>query len=195
LFGVTIVFPFLKELLSIPFPLIAAIINAAILFTGLALGGRKSAWMPYALDIKTAIIKRILDSPITKNDPSLQAVPYLEMGATKQGLFPHDTRILIKFQDAPQEFIGLQGQISINTVKSRNYPYFYVVLIARPEFNLLEKCGAPSLDNLVIEHKKTGEVDVVVIRQRTTKTSGYHTDVNVQDYILAAGIKLAKGLL
>jgi len=186
--------PFLREIASVPFPLVATIINAIILFIGLALSGRKSAWMPHALDIKTKIVKRMLDSPIIKNDPSLQAVPYLEVGKTKEGSFPNDTRILIKFKDAPSEFIGLQGQISINTVKSRNYPYFYVVLIAKHAFNLLEKFGQHSVDKLVIERKKTEEVDVIVLRQRTTKTSGYHTNKAIQDYILVNGIKLAKGL-
>lgn len=194
LFGLSFGLPLLKELSSIPFPLITTIINVVILFAGLTLSGRKSAWMPHALDIKTEIVKRMLDSPIIKNDPTLQAVPYLETGKTKKGLFPNDARLLIKFKDAPSEFIGLQGQISINTVKSRNYPYFYVVLIAKHEFHLFEKFGSPSLHNMIIEHKKTEEVDVIVIRQRTTKTSGYHTNTGVQDNILVNSIALAKKL-
>ncbi len=195
IFALSFGLPFLKELSSIPFPLIAAIINIIILFSGLAVTGRKSAWMPHALDIKTEIVGRMLNSPIIKNDPMLQAIPYLEMGKTKEGSFPNDVRILIKFKDAPSAFIGLQGQISMNTVKSRNYPYFYVVLIAKHDFNLFEKFGRHSVEKLVIEHKKTEEVDVIVVRQRTTKTSGYHTNTQMQDYILVNGFKLVKELL
>ncbi|GAH17895.1 unnamed protein product, partial [marine sediment metagenome] len=131
---------------------------------------------------------------VIKKDPSLQPTPYLRIGKAKKGSLPNDARILIKFKDAPSEFIGLQGQISINAVKAKKFPYFYVVIIAKHEFNLFEKFGKHSVKKLVIERKKTGEVDVIVIRQKTTKTSGYHTDKSVQDYILVNGLKLAKGL-
>jgi hypothetical protein len=189
-------FPFLKAL-SISFPLTATIVNAVILFSGLTLSGRKSAWMPYALDIKVEIVKRIIESPVVGNDPSLQAIPYLEIGETTEGSFPNDTRVLIKFKEAPEDFIGLQGQISINLVKSRKYPYFYVVLIARPQFKLFEKLRLLKtvLDNITVERKKTEEVDVIVLRQRTTKTTGYHTDKKTQDRILLNGIKIVKGLI
>ena len=193
IFAMIFGFPFL-EILKLPFPLIVALINAVILFLGIAWSGRKSAWMPPGLDIKSEIVKRMLNAPVIRNDPMLQAVPYLEIAKADKGTLPNDTRLLIKFKDAPDEFIGLQAQISINSVQAKEYPYFYVVLIAKPQFNLLEKFRGKALDKCVIENKKTEEVDVVVIRQQTTKTSGYYTDTAVQDYILSNGIKLAKGL-
>lgn len=185
----------LEAVSSIPLPLGAAMINAIILFSGLALTGRKSAWMPYALDIKIETVKRLINSAVIKEDPALQVVPYLEIGETKGGTVPMDTRLLVKFKNAPPAFIGLQGQVSINTVKSRKYPYFYVVLLAKPEFHLFEKFKDPLLDKLVIEHKETEEVDVIVVRQRTTKTSGFHTNEQIQDYILLNGIQLAKDII
>ncbi len=189
-------FPVIQEL-SVPFPLLATIVNAFVLFIGLGLSGRKSAWMPRALDTKVDIIKGIIELPLVKNDPGIRAIPYLEIGRAGQGNFPNDTRILIKFIDAPDDFIGLQGQISINTVKSREYPYVYVVLIARPDFGLLGKFRSLKivLKNMTVEEKKTAEVDVIVLRQTTTKTSGYHTDQKMQEYILTSGIKAAKKLL
>jgi len=189
-------FPLLEDI-SLPFPLVAAIVNALILSSGLILSGRKSAWMPNALDIKTEIVKNIIESPLVKSDPSLKAIPFLEIGRAGQGAFPNDARVLIKFKDAPDEFIGLQGQISINAVKSRNYPYFYIVLIARPGFGLFGKFKSlkVSLDGVTVEQKKTKDADVIVIRRTTTKTSGYHTDQKMQEYILTEGIKAAKGLL
>ena len=50
-FMVGFVFPLLKEI-SPPFPVIATTVNAVILFSGLILSGRKSAWIPPGLDIK-----------------------------------------------------------------------------------------------------------------------------------------------
>lgn len=195
IFGFSFGVPFLALLVHLPFALFATLVNVIILFGGLAFSGRKTAWMPKALDIKAGIVKRILNQPLIKDHPNFQAIPYLEIGETKDGSFPNDTRLLIRFKDATKDFIGLQGQISINSVKGRPYPYFYVVLIAKHGFNLLKKFGKRSFDKLVVERKKTGEVDVIVIRQRTTKTSGYHTNVKVQDYTLETGLKVVKSLL
>jgi hypothetical protein len=183
--------------LSIPFPFIAAVVNTAIIFSGLVLSGRKSAWMPYALDIKAEIVKRIIDLPEIRDDPSLQVVPYLEIGEAQDGSFPNDARVLIRFREAPEDFIGLQGQISINTVKSKRYPYFYMVLLARPAFGLFKKFEKLklSLDSVTVEQKRAGDVDVIVIRQHTTKTSGYYTNQKTQDYILQNGIKTVKELI
>ena len=189
-------FPVLSDL-SAPFSLLAAIIDAFVLFSGVILSGRKSAWMPHALDIKARIVKRFLQSSMIKGDPTIHAMPYLEIGRTKEGDYPNDVRFLVKFKGAPDTLIGLQGQISINTVKSRPYPYFYTVVIARPEFRLIHKFKSlkNSLDKITLETKKTGEVDVVVIRQTTTKTSGYHTNERAQDRIMQNSIKLAKKLI
>ena len=189
------VFPLLKEI-SPPFPVIATTVNAVILFSGLILSGRKSAWIPPGLDIKAEIVKRIIESPILKDDPSLAVAPYLEIGHAEKGSFPNDTRVLLRFANAPNTFIGLQGQISINTVRSKMYPYFYAVLIARHEFGLFDKYESPkvSLDRITIETKETAEVDVIVIRQTTTRTSGYHTNRETQNYLLETGIKIAKSL-
>jgi hypothetical protein len=188
--------PIIQDI-SLPFSIVATVVNAFVLFTGLILSGRKSIWMPRALDIKIQIVNGIMESPLIRCDPGLSAIPYLEIGQTGQGSFPNDARILIKLRDAPDEFIGLQGQISINTVKSRDYPYFYVVLLAHPGFGLFEKFKSLKvvLDDVTIEHKKTAEVDVIVIRQTTTKTSGFHTDQRAQDHILANSIKAAKTLI
>ena len=195
IFAAVFLYPLIREI-SLPFVLIATIVNAIVLFSGLILSGRKSAWMPPGLDIKAEIVKQIIELPLIKTDPGLAVAPYLEIGRTETGSFPNDTRVLLRFKDAPDSFIGLQGQISINTVKSTMYPYFYAVLLARPEFGLFDnyRSSKVSLDRVTIETKKTDEVDVIVIRQTTTKTSGYHTNREMQNYILETSIKIAKSL-
>ena len=179
----------------LPFGLTVAIIDTIILFAGLFVSGNKSAWMPNNMDVKTTAIRHLINLPMITKDPSLKVAPFIEIGKTKTGSFPHDTRMLVKFIDAPESFIGVQGQISINNVKSTAYPYFYAVIIAKHEFDLFKKFGQPELWNITIENNEDDEVDVVVIRQTTTKTSGYHTDDKVQDYILENSISLAKKML
>ena len=189
--------PFLSEMgIRFPFGLITAIIDSIILFAGLFASGNKSAWMPGNLDLKVDIVRRFLTThPALIKDRSLTLIPYLEIGKTKTGAFPNDARFLVKFSNAPDSFIGVQGQISINNVKSTAYPYFYTVIIAKPDFGLLEKLGHPILSNITIEQKKTTDVDVVVIRQTTTKTSGYHTNSDTQSNILSKAIELARAIL
>ncbi len=186
-------FPLLS-LLRLQFGIIAALFDALILFSGLIFTGQRRAWMPPGLDIKARIVKRILESPLVKT-PGLKVIPYLKVGMRQDGSFPQDARVLIKFLDAPEDFIGLQGQISINAVGGKSYPYFYVVIIAKPEFGLLEKFKVRSIEKLTIEKKHSGDVDVIVIRQHTTKRTGYYTNENAQDYILAQGIKQARSIL
>jgi hypothetical protein len=195
-FMVGFLLPLVKEI-PLPFALTATIINTIVLFSGLAISGRRSAWMPQALDIKAETIKTIMESPVVKRDPSITPAPYLEIGQTSDGSFPNDTRVLFRFKNAPDTFIGLQGQVSINVVKSATYPYFYTVVIARHEFGLLEKYRSlkTMLDRITVETKRTDEVDVIVIRQTTTKTSGYHTDTEAQGYILTRSIEIVKKLL
>ncbi len=187
--------PITQEIFRPSFTLSIFIINTVILFAGLMIGGQKSAWMPRGLDIKGEIVNRLINAAIVKSDPLLLPVPYLEIGTTKEGSYPNDTRFMIRVKDAPADFIGLQGQISLNSVKSSLYPYFYVVLIAKREFKLFDKIGKPIFPKLLVERKETDEVDVIVLRQQTTKTSGYHTDVKVQEYILKSGIDLVKNIL
>jgi len=194
IFGIVFIVPLMTILVHISLPFAATVINAIILFVGLAFSGRRRAWMPVALDIKTQIVKRLINLPLTKKDPKIVAVPYLEVGEGKEGSVPNDTRFMVRFDEAPKEFLGVQGQISINNVKGRAYPYFYVVIIARPEFGLLKKFTVKSVDKCIIEHKKTAEVDVIVIRQKTTKTSGYHTNERMQDYIYSNALELTKKL-
>lgn len=182
---------------ALPLPLTATVVNAFVLFGGLVLSGRRSAWMPRGLDTKAQIVRAVMESPLVKKDPALAVIPYLEIGRAGDATFPNDARVMVKLKDAPDEFIGLQGQVSINTVKTHDYPYFYVVLLARPGFRLFDRYRGAQIDpgGLTVEEKNAGEVDVIVLRQTTTKTSGYHTDGPMQEYILAQAIKIARALL
>ncbi len=176
------------------FPIITIIIDSIIIFGGLGSSGRRSVWIPNYLDVKIPIIKRVLNHQTFSKDPNLKIIPYLEVGETKEGTFPNDARFLIKFKDAPQDFIGIQFQISINNVQGRSYPYCYCVIIARPEFGLFDKFKPIQLKGITIETEKSKDAEVIIIRQTTTRNSGYHTNIDAQDYILANSINIAKRL-
>jgi hypothetical protein len=66
------------------------------------------------------------------------------------------------------------------------------VAVAKPEMGLLEKPVPIPPRKIVIEPKHQGEMDVLVIRQETTKNSGYHTKDKAASYIFAYALEVAR---
>lgn len=101
---------------------------------------------------------------------------------------PVDARFSISFPHSPDGFYGLQAQINLNVVQGSSYPYFYCVLAAKPGFRLAsyrEKIDCPP--DVICEVQEDAQAEVLVIRQKTTKTSGYHTkDPRCAEILVAA---------
>jgi hypothetical protein len=106
---------------------------------------------------------------------------------------PEDVKFRVDLADRDKDFLGLYGQVVINDVQGTSYPYFYVVLVAKQGFGLgtVYREYAPPR-NIVKELNTEREVEVLVIRQRTTKTSGYHTKPAAAEEILRQGLALAE---
>ena len=62
LIGAVFFVPLLYILSNLAFPISATVIDALILFGGLAFSGRRSAWMPHALDIKARLVTRLINT-------------------------------------------------------------------------------------------------------------------------------------
>jgi hypothetical protein len=89
---------------------------------------------------------------------------------------PIDARFSIKFPNYPKGFYGLQAQINLNVVQGASYPYFYCVLAAKPGFGLSRyKEKIKPEGKIICEYQEDSRAEVLVIRQYTTKKSGYHT--------------------
>lgn len=89
---------------------------------------------------------------------------------------PDDARFSVAFPDSPEGFYGLQAQINLNVVQGTSFPYFYCVLAAKPGFGLSGYCKQITLAKKVIcEYQEDKRAEVLVIRQYTTRKSGYHT--------------------
>ena len=141
-------------------------------------------------------VMRLLSAP-----SDVQVIPMLAtVEAKKGGRVPSDARLLVRFLNAPESFLGMQVQISTNTVQGTDYPYLYCVLLAKQEAALfygqrqrfiigIERKG------LVLEEQKSGDVDVLVVRQKTTYTSGYHTNARQRKYVVESSLQLARDLL
>jgi hypothetical protein len=106
---------------------------------------------------------------------------------------PDDVKFKVDIQDHHPDFLGLYGQVVLNEVQGSSFPYFYVVLVARRGFGLTEaKESYIDPRGMTTELKYQGEVEVFVIRQTTTKTSGYHTKPTKALRIFLEGLGLAK---
>jgi hypothetical protein len=105
-------------------------------------------------------------------------LPQMQVRTTGKGEMPCDAKLVLRLEALGDAFLGLQTQVVLNNVQGRDYPYLYCVLVARPELHILQPTamGTPP-KGIVVEpkHQEADNVDIVVIRQETTKTKGYHT--------------------
>jgi len=151
--------------------------DAAILILPHWLTGLRRAWRPVGLGQQALALETALEAMDAFTEPPCQIQPMFLTAGEKAGAVPLAARIFVRFPDGPEDFLGVQFQVALNDVQGTKYPYLYAVLVARPAFGLLKHNVAPAAGGakLTIEKKKEDEVDVIVIRQHTTRQSGYHT--------------------
>ena len=120
----------------------------------------------------------------------------LRMVGKPEERHPTDVRLSLRFPQGPEGFHGLQTQVVLNRVQGKPYPYGYSVVVAKRGLGLLKLAEghAPPM-GLIKETKSEGEVDVVVIRQKTTKTSGYHTEPSTTAESMRSALELAERFL
>lgn len=187
------------------------LLDAAALAVPIWLSGFRTAWRPEELLIKVRCLLEAAEYIQGSAQAEVALVPQLEViesepGRTrskKRGLpkpvqprqLPRDARLQVRFPQAPEEFLGLQVQLSINRV-GRAYPYLYCVLLARRGFGLRERLGSPSrVGDEVVEFSFQQDVEVVVYRQFTTRQKGYHTNYRARLRILAGALGLVRQAL
>jgi hypothetical protein len=143
------------------------------------------------LMIKVDTIQRLLANLGPKLDRHRVDLMMLLDGAETR--IPVDLKFKVDLEDHHPDFLGLYGQVVLNEVQGRSYPYFYVVLVARKGFGLKQAYDdyrAPG--GITREFKVQRDVEVFIIRQHTTKTSGYHTRPGTATKILWEGLEVAE---
>ncbi len=175
------------------------IADLVALFGPLMLIGTLKAWEPPQLQVKLGALTNVLDYLEAESAPDLLVQPMMDVTEGEKaegGGIPLDARMMLRFKDAPENFYGVQVQVSINEVQSRAYPYLYAVVLYKQDFAAdYDLAGVPRRKGLVFEPSREGEVVVLVLRQKTTKTSGYHTKEPRQREIVDSALELARELL
>ncbi len=120
----------------------------------------------------------------------------IENNKTK-ALYPKEVKLKMTLDGSPESFLGCYGQISINSVKGTDYPYFYTVIVFKPEFKLNQKFNNITLQNkgMLKEYTVEKDVQVLVLRQVTTRTTGYFTTNKAVRGILAQTFETYRQLM
>lgn len=187
------------------------------LFIPIWLAGSIAAWEPPELPRKANYLLDIYGR--YKSQPELEFLPSLYVQTKEDRSVPTDCRLMIKFKDAPKEFMGVQVQISLNDVQGTKYPYCYAVILAKKEFGLTKK-AAPYLEEgegggllglfksaadreelaekqfagSVAEIESQPDVDVVVVRQ-VAAGEGYKTSEEQALEVISDALNLAQLVL
>lgn len=129
------------------------------------------------LAVRVDIILRLFEEFRTIKMDNEEFKPALKLVKDKGNkTVPIDARFAVAFSDSPEGFYGLQAQINLNVVQGKSYPYFYCVLAAKPGFGISSFKNSIALPtDIICEYQEDSNAEVLVIRQKTTRTSGYHT--------------------
>lgn len=174
------------------------VLNAAVMFLPFWLTGTRSILKNDKLVTKAKMMLAIEDLFTASGKGEGEDFQYqLQVSESKDGKaqVPSDVKAILLFHNASPDFLGLQMQISINSVQGSDYPYFYCVLVAKPQFGGFQQCLKTGPRGITVEVSSENDVDVCVIRQATTKNSGYHTKPRDAANIFQHALSQARQLL
>jgi hypothetical protein len=170
------------------------VINCGVLFLPHWLSGMRSVVKNDSLLLKIKVIRQLLKT--MDGELSDCKVDYYLQLIGKEKRAPKDTKIMIKLANASEGFMGISGQLAVNSISSTLYPYFYVVLLAKKGFKLAEKLKDFTVSKKdVLEFSINDDVEILVLRQHTTRTSGYTTSAKDAQRILTEGLEAARRLV
>lgn len=170
------------------------LVDAAALFLPFWLTGLRRLYQRTELMIRVRALETIVDHIEKSKARGLMPAPMLELQKTERGDLPLDVKLMVRFEDAPDDFMGVQVQVSLNDVQGTKYPYLYCVILAKPGFHLHRwdtkvDGGRPKI---LTERNRTEEVELIVVRQKTTRKSGYHTKPAAQRRVFDAAVAIAR---
>ncbi|MFH1046032.1 MAG: hypothetical protein V1727_03620 [Candidatus Omnitrophota bacterium] len=172
--------------------------DALVLFLPHWFSGVKTYLKKDRLIIKINLLEEVMEMLAPPSD--IQVLPMLATQPVKEKSerAPADARLMVKILNAPEHFLGLQVQIAINSVQGTDYPYLYCVLIAKAGTNFFKKDHPYLLippHDVILEPKTSGDVDILVVRQQTSTSSGYHTNIRAALHIVDSALIIARKLI
>ena len=172
-------------------------INAMIVLIPFWMTGLRFVLKQPNLAVKIRVLKQLEEQFQHLKQDNETFVPALMLAKDETGkALPTDVRFTIRFDNIPDGFYGLQAQININLVQGSSYPYFYCVIAAKPGFGLNRFMDRVKQSQQVIcEYQEDAQAEVLVIRQFTTKNSGYHTNKKACWEIMWTAVDAARTII
>lgn len=174
-----------------PGPVRILLLDAAVLLLPHWLTGIRRVLRLPGLLVKVEVLQGLFDA--IRDDLGGHKLHLLMLLRGEETRIPDDVKFRVDPLRKHDDFLGLYGQVVLNEVQGKSYPYFYVVLVARVGFGLADvyrRYTAPG--GITAELNVQQQVEVLVIRQTTTKTSGYHTEPWKVHSIFVEGLRLAE---
>jgi len=147
------------------------------------------------LTVKVRLLLSVMDDWQAHRREGETIAPQMEVRRGSKGEMPCDAKLVLQVAPLGEHFLGLQVQVVLNNVQGRDYPYLYCVLVARPEMEMLPRIRHRPPADIVVEPKHQGDVDIVVVRNKTTKGGGYHTPAHRSREIFQHALKQVRSLL
>jgi hypothetical protein len=175
----------------------AWILDSAVLLLPHWLTGIRRVLTNDPLTIRVRQLLLVYDAWEKDRGAGERMLPQLEVASGQGGELPLDAKLVLRMDSLGDDFLGLQVQVVLNRVQGADFPYLYCVLVARPPLGMLdqlEQLDPCPAHNLLLEAKQEGDVEIVVVRRQTTKTSGYHTKPAMSRRIFSLALGLARKL-
>lgn len=169
------------------------VFTAALVFIPIWFSGMRTNFDNAPLVEKLRVIQDLMNHFEREHQQGEKIQPSLKQAAVGGKSMPVDVRLQVKWERAGEQFYGVQTQVNINVVQGKRYPYCYFVLVGKRGVGLERiLAGVRSPKNTTVEHETQGDVEIVVVRQTTTRTSGYHTPARRCRELMTTALELGR---
>jgi hypothetical protein len=157
--------------------------------------GMRTVWNPSELRKKGEALAAARAAAEGSAKGLFDFVPMLALREGRRGRYPVDARLMLRpSREDASGFLGVQIQVSINSVQGKDYPYLYAVVLGKGEFALPGKAGRRRVGgvDLVSEFGQKEGVHFNVIRQHADKGGGWHTEKTQIDVIVGEALRAGR---
>jgi hypothetical protein len=157
--------------------------------------GMRTIWNPSELRKKGEALATARAAADTPAKGLFDFVPMLALREARRGSYPVDARLMLRpSREDESGFLGVQIQVSINSVQGTDYPYLYAVVLGKGGFSLPGKAGRRRVGgvDLVSEFGEKEGVHFNVIRQHADKGGGWHTENAQIDVIVGEALRAGR---
>ncbi len=178
------------------------LIDVLVIIGVVIASGNRYIWTPHGLKQKLKLLMDVYNYLYKFYKDRFVIVPHFYVEEKDKKYIPHDAKLMLTPKEQISGFLGIQISVSINSVQEKTYPYLYTVIIAKEEFDLINKFNSIKensyiKDNttLIFQRKKQpDDIEIIVIRQKTTISKGYYTNKKAVLNIINTTIAIAKDL-